>query len=416
MSTAVAAACANVQDADATTVLGNGVDHNQVQGITETAWQARPTTEVGVQTDRVFISDIIVDSEVTSPDFFSFQSCVDETKSKIMTSLVSPVEMPGDKGLSSHMNGFPCSILGSLDDLRLTRLCDSALHDLASPTARSGGEDLVSPTERSGGEELVSPVEGPGDKHEADVTQDDKPEDVTDIVLASERGDVTVSRPDPHDQGPISVLHPLGPSLNVVKFTPTCEHLIIGPHNKRKVKRKITYVSKRKTKATGLGPLTRKDLHEHSTTSTSSGNKAMWSAYKLQCENSGTTATIEGYEKWKQSETRSAKIMKDNESHQNRCEQYNLSSGVDSSDEASSDNEGGQVSTSDGVRMSIVSSDKFDNWLDEQGGPLEDLMVDSGASTHLIDPAKIRESMRKHVRRLKRPMRMQTANGPSEVL
>ena len=216
--------------------------------------------------------------------------------------LVPPVEMPGDKGQSSHINGYPCSVLGSLDDVRLTRLCDSALHDLVSPTERSGGEDLVSPTERSGGEELVSPVEKPGDKHEADVTQDDKPEDVTDIVLASERGGVTVSRPDFHDQGPISVLHPLGPSLNVVKFTPTCEHLIIGPHNKRKVKRKITYVSKRKTKATGLGPLTRKDLHEHSTSSTSSGNKAMWSAYKLQCENSGTTATIEGYEKWKQSE------------------------------------------------------------------------------------------------------------------
>ena len=307
MSTAVVAACANVQDADATTVLGNGITHNQVQGVTETAWEARPTTEVGVQTDRVLISDIIVDFKVTSPDFFSFQSCVDKIKSKIMPILVSPVEMPGDKGLSSHMNGFPCSIVGSLDDLRLTRLCDSALHDLASPTARSGCEDLVSPTERSGGEELVSPVERPGDRHEADVTQNDKPEDVTDIVLGSERGDVTVSRPDPHDQGPISVLHPLGPSLNVVKFTPTCEHLIIGPHNKRKVKRKITYVSKRKTKATGLGPLTRKDLHEHSTTSTSSGNKAMWSAYKLQCENSGTTATIEGYEKWKQSETRKCK-------------------------------------------------------------------------------------------------------------
>ena len=45
--------------------------------------------------------------------------------------------------------------------------------------------------------------------------------------------------------------------------------------------------------------------------------------------------------------------MKDKESHQNRCEQYNLSSGADSSDEASSDNEGGQVSTNDGARMSL---------------------------------------------------------------
>ena len=78
MSTAVAAACANVQDADASTVLGNAIVFNQVQGVTETVWKARLTTEVGVQTDRVIVSDIIVDSQVTSPDFFPFQSCVDK--------------------------------------------------------------------------------------------------------------------------------------------------------------------------------------------------------------------------------------------------------------------------------------------------------------------------------------------------
>lgn len=37
--------------------------------------------------------------------------------------------------------------------------------------------------------------------------------------------------------------------------------------------------------------------------------------------------------------------------------------------------------------MDHLNLDKFGNWLDEQGGPLED-MVDSGASMHLFDPCR----------------------------
>ena len=76
MGTACAVACANVQDADASIILGSTIAINQVPGVTETevavsGWKAGPTTEVGVQTDKVIISDFI-DSKVPSPDFSPF--------------------------------------------------------------------------------------------------------------------------------------------------------------------------------------------------------------------------------------------------------------------------------------------------------------------------------------------------------
>ena len=138
----------------------------------------------------------------------------------------------------------------------------------------------------------------------------------------------------------------------------------------------------------------------------------MWKASELQCETLGTTVTTEGFSAWVQTETRSEKIK----SRRDRCEQYNLSTGADSSEESSSDNDGESVGPgSTQAEHCTDGSDKFHNWFDEQGGPLEDMMVDSGASTHLLDPNRIRESMRKDVRRLKRPIVMQTANGPSTV-
>ena len=97
----------------------------------------------------------------------------------------------------------------------------------------------------------------------------------------------------------------------------------------------MTYVTRRKSKATGRGRLTSKDLHQRSTTSQGSKDAAMWNAYKLQCETSGTTAIAKGYEEWVQSETRSETIANAKDKRQqNRCEQYNLSTGADSSDEA----------------------------------------------------------------------------------
>ena len=99
---AACAVAANIQDADASIVISSTIT-NLVSGATETevvvpGRKAAPTTEVGVQTDKVIVTSI-GDPQVPSPDFFSSGSFVN--KLQIMPTFVSLAGKPVGEGLVS---------------------------------------------------------------------------------------------------------------------------------------------------------------------------------------------------------------------------------------------------------------------------------------------------------------------------
>lgn len=165
------------------------------------------TTGIGVQTEKVVVT-IVGDSHVPSPDLILSDSFVNK-----ITSSVSQVErVEGGGFIKTSMSPEPpraqtwCSMLGDLEDLRLSELCDKMIGDLSLPVERleRGSEFLL--VERPGGVTLFPPN-------------------------LDDNGGFTPSHEawlDPTSRPIVS--YPTGPYLNVVKFHTTCEHLNVGPH------------------------------------------------------------------------------------------------------------------------------------------------------------------------------------------
>ena len=105
--------------------------------------EALLTTEVGVQTERVIVTNI-GESQVPSPDFMLSGLFVNGMQ---IMPLVSLVERPEDGGqIRSAHPARPrvfCSMLGDLDDLRLMEICDEMLYGFISlAEIPEGGTDI----------------------------------------------------------------------------------------------------------------------------------------------------------------------------------------------------------------------------------------------------------------------------------